>query len=317
MVQKKFKFIQSLWSVAMAALTLFLSSTAVAFAQTSTSGSTTQSQNGIGSGAAGVVIAYLICNGRKRKAIGGWLLYYYMQLYAGFIFVILLLGLGAGFSFDDILLLVELVLASMLLVERFKSQRIFNILRMTFVAQFVFGIINVLILQENMVLGIFPIAISLFSFLYFTFSKRVHIVLVENAWDSKSLYLVEQSVAQKGESMAGKSINVSGFKITVSKPNKVTDLQLYEPYFEGDIEQFNKVLGPPKVVERHDGIMTRQWHFTLKSDTRSEKAFIVEADVVKLVMGHDTANRDIKKWEIHAESSEGAKALFDYFSNIL
>jgi hypothetical protein len=31
----------------------------------------------------GILVAWLICNGAKRSAIGGWLLFFYWQLYAG------------------------------------------------------------------------------------------------------------------------------------------------------------------------------------------------------------------------------------------
>jgi hypothetical protein len=33
--------------------------------------------------APGILIAWLICNGRKRSPVGGWLFFFYWQLYSG------------------------------------------------------------------------------------------------------------------------------------------------------------------------------------------------------------------------------------------
>ena len=41
-------------------------------------------------GLVGALIMYLICSGRKAKEIGGWLLYYYIQLYIGAIFMVVI-----------------------------------------------------------------------------------------------------------------------------------------------------------------------------------------------------------------------------------
>lgn len=41
-------------------------------------------------GLVGAIIMYLICSRRKAKEIGGWLLYYYIQLYIGAIFMVVL-----------------------------------------------------------------------------------------------------------------------------------------------------------------------------------------------------------------------------------
>lgn len=72
-------------------LTVF-NETQLALAESGTTSSSASSQTT--KAPIGLLIAYWICNSRKRKAIGGWLLFYYMQLFIGTAFSILMILLS-------------------------------------------------------------------------------------------------------------------------------------------------------------------------------------------------------------------------------
>ena len=152
----------------------------------------------------GGIIAWIVCNANKRKAIGGWLLFYYWGLYSGIALTILLFF--AGFqnyvpeAFDDparyhlfLLSIVPIfaVLAAQLVVGTIAlSVRIWDVVR---------------VLRWIQILGIFIAAASIaidsksfpdsltFDFLdivsfsvwalYFYKSKRVKHVFKEHDWD--------------------------------------------------------------------------------------------------------------------------------------
>jgi hypothetical protein len=185
---------------------LLLVGTLYAFAQSDTS--TTPKTS---TGAGGVVIAYLICNSRKRYAIGGWLLYFYMQLFGG-----ALISFGVFFTilknfnaelWDDralytlyllsiipayVATFAELTVGSLLISKRFRNPQTVNWLRITFVGSFVFALIGLLIdsahWPESVAFDFFPLIGSALWFLYFTRSKRVDLVFRQANWDPNVMY---------------------------------------------------------------------------------------------------------------------------------
>lgn len=162
-------------------------------------------------GAGGVVIAYLICNSMKRHAIGGWLLYFYMQLFGGTLISFgLLFAILKNFNaefWDDLSLyslyllstipayvatFAEVTVGSMLLSKRFRNPQTVNWLRIAFVASFVFALISLLIdsahWPESVALDFLPLLVSIFWFFYFTRSTRVRLVFKERNWDPNYMY---------------------------------------------------------------------------------------------------------------------------------
>lgn len=169
-----------------------------------------------GSVAAGVLITYWICNSRKHHAIGGWLLYFYIQLYGGALFSLLIFfTIFQNFNpeiWDDkalytlylistvpsyISILGQVSVASMLLSKRFRNVQTVNWLRIFFVVSFVFSLIGLLIdsthWPKNASLNFLPLIVSAFWFLYFTFSKRVDLVFKQANWDPKAMYPLSTS----------------------------------------------------------------------------------------------------------------------------
>jgi len=195
-------------------LLILLNEAPLALAESGSSSPSTSSQTT--SAPIGLLITYWICNGQKRKAIGGWLLFYYMQLFGSAAVWILVtissmdtlaenlnLTNWSGETMRyflyilsiipaDILLIVELVFGSMLLSRKFRNRKVYNVLRIIFAAQFGFGIISYLIDSsywvENVISDVLPIVISAFWFLYFTLSKRIKMVFIENTWNPDIVY---------------------------------------------------------------------------------------------------------------------------------
>ena len=181
----------------------------MAQAQSSPSSNTTT-----GSGAIGILIAYWICNSRKRQAIGGWLLYYYLQLFCGALFsFVILFGSLRNFNaqlWNDsslytlyllstiptyITLLAELTVAGFLLSTRFRKPKIVDTLRIVFVLSFVFSVVALIIdashWPDNVAINFLPMFVSALWFFYFTRSKRVHLVLRQNDWNPGVFYPFE------------------------------------------------------------------------------------------------------------------------------
>jgi uncharacterized membrane protein YhaH (DUF805 family) len=151
-----------------------------------------------------------ICNSRKRKAIGGWLLFYYIQLFGGVIFSVLfllaLLTIGTWreniISFVyNVVLIIEVIWASMLLSKKFRNLEYYNFLRITLLAQFMLGLVAFLGYGSGNILMIIG---SVFWFLYFTWSKRVELVFIENKWnpDTFNSKMANESV-KKSRGFAG------------------------------------------------------------------------------------------------------------------
>ena len=204
-------------------LITILSETQLALAESGTTSTSTSSQ--ATKAPIGILIAWWICNSRKRKAIGGWLLYYYMQLFVGTAFAILMILISLGtlgenlnianwgnetmqyFLYiisvipSDILLVVELVFGSMLLSKKFRNRKFYNLLRITIAASFGFGLIGFIIdsnyWPENIALDVLPMIGSAPWFLYFTYSKRVKFVFIENKWNPDVMYPPKENTARK------------------------------------------------------------------------------------------------------------------------
>lgn len=178
----------------------------LAFAQ---SDSSTVSKTSAGAG--GALVTYLICNSQKRRPIGGWLLYFYIQLYGGALISLVILS-GVRKNFDPtiwedkalftlylistipsyIAMLAEVLVGSMLLAKRFKNPQTVNSLRIVLAASFVFGLLGLLIdsahWPKNVAMDLLPAAMSLLWFFYFTKSTRVRLVFKEGNWDSNIMY---------------------------------------------------------------------------------------------------------------------------------
>jgi len=169
----------------------------------------------------GVAIVALICYKAQKRAIGGWLLYYYIQLYGG----TLILGIISLASISnyypqnwadkslytlyllstiptDIANIFEIIVASFLLSKRFRKSSTVNILRAAFAFEFIFSIIGIFInlahWKENVpsasdILGILWPGIWFF---YFTFSKRVDSVFRKTDWDYSSFSTQNQLIGK-------------------------------------------------------------------------------------------------------------------------
>lgn len=205
----------ALFAMAISLLTIF-NETQLALAESGTTSTSTSSQTTTTGPTIGLLIAWWICSSRKRNAIGGWLLYYYMQLFVGTAFAILMILVSLGTLAENlnianwdnetmqyflyvisvvpsgILLIVELVFGSMLLSKKFRNRKFYNFLRITMAASFTFRLIGLLIdsnyWPENIAFDILPIIGSMLWFLYFTYSKRVKFVFIENKWDPNVMY---------------------------------------------------------------------------------------------------------------------------------
>ena len=79
----------SSWFSLFAYFLIFMSGTRLTLAESDTTDFSTLSQAPTGAPIVGIITTWAICNARKHKAIGGWLLYYYMQLFGGIVFFIL------------------------------------------------------------------------------------------------------------------------------------------------------------------------------------------------------------------------------------
>lgn len=142
----------------------------------------------------------------RKRAIGGWLLYYYCCLYAGIIFTILtsvtfindlnpsdwpdktlyLLYLASTIP-SNVVLIIEVIFATRLLLKKKRTLSNVNILRYILIAAAVFNLIGVVIdakyFEDSIILSVWGLITSIIWCMYFYFSKRVLWVLVENRWD--------------------------------------------------------------------------------------------------------------------------------------
>ena len=154
--------------------------------------------------APGGIIAWIICNGRKRNPIGGWLLFYYWQLWSGLLisaafFAINIQSYVPG-NFDTgllfarflsstvpvlLLLLVQLVVATMLL--SFRTSDMLRLLRWTLVAEVVAVAVGAAIdakyYPDNIGFSALALIQETLWMLYFFKSTRVRHVFDSQDWE--------------------------------------------------------------------------------------------------------------------------------------
>ena len=199
-------------------LFFLLSQTSLALAQSDTS----TAPKG-GAGVAGTVIMYLICNSSKRRAIGGWLLYYYIQLYAGALISLAFVleglknfnpDLWSDKSLYSLYLLstvpaylatlTEVIVGSMLLRIRLRNTRTLDWLRAVLLISFIFAAISLVIdflhWPDSVTLDLVPLFTSILWFLYFTKSRRVALVFKQANWDANVMYPLAPGTETKGVS---------------------------------------------------------------------------------------------------------------------
>lgn len=156
-----------------------------------------------GSGA--LWVAFAIAYFTRRQAFGGWLLYYYLQLYGTVAITALLsavMGLNlASSGWEDkalyslflisvlpyyLLKAAEIIIASALFLRKYRLQKLVNYLRLTILGQIVASGISLFIdyshFPDDLGLTVLILLFSIIWFLYFTNSFRVHWVLTHPEW---------------------------------------------------------------------------------------------------------------------------------------
>jgi len=153
------------------------------------------------------LIVIILCVARRKKEIGGWLLYYYVQLYSGAIFSIILLmfssqnylpatwGGATGLYFlfllstipNIMILFIELIYA-----ERLRKSRNFVHIRpLRIVLWFHLGfavlglLIDLMAFQDNVPLAVIGLIFPTIWLPYFYYSKRVNKVFRTHDWIAK------------------------------------------------------------------------------------------------------------------------------------
>lgn len=209
-----------------------------------------QSQNTstskIGGPIAGAVIAWAICYRARKKPIGGWLLYYYLQLYIGFIFIALMTLVSienyTPANWDDSSLytlylistipvdighFAEVVIASLLLTAKFRNKITVNWLRGVFGYLFVFSLLGLLIdfshWPESITYEFIGLAWPIVWFFYFTKSRRVGLVFKMQKWDFNKFVsnigddrIIEKTNGNDGEAKSQESMST----ITINEIKK-------------------------------------------------------------------------------------------------
>lgn len=153
----------------------------------------------------GGLIAWAVCNGRKRQQIGGWLLFYYWQLYSGAVMTVLFLAMGfqsyVPESYDDpgkyhlflassvpvlVFFCVQLAVGTMLISVR--TWDMLKLLRWTICAELVAALIGAVIdanyFPDSLPFDFFTIVPGILWLAYFFRSQRVGHVFKSHDWDT-------------------------------------------------------------------------------------------------------------------------------------
>jgi hypothetical protein len=153
----------------------------------------------------GGLIAWWVCNGRKRQQIGGWLLFYYWQLYGGALMTVLFFTMGfqsyVPESYDDpgkyhlflvsfvpliVLFCVQLAVATMLISVR--TWDMLTLLRWIICAELVAAvtgaIIDVNYFPDSLPFDFMTIVPEVLWLAYFFRSRRVAHVFKSHDWDA-------------------------------------------------------------------------------------------------------------------------------------
>jgi hypothetical protein len=153
----------------------------------------------------GAIVAWIICNARKRNAIGGWLLFYFWQLYGTLLISVVFFALNIQSyvpeNFDSgtrftlflcaavpgfMLFLAQTVAATIAIGVQTRDMLILlrTILGLQIVAGIIASVIYGLYFPDNEVLAIFLLVQESLWFLYFLKSNRVRHVFVLHDWES-------------------------------------------------------------------------------------------------------------------------------------
>jgi len=220
---KKKNYISSLLSI----LLFFFSGIWSIFAQSNTSTTSTTTPP------IWLLILYRICNSQKHKAIGGWLLFYYITLFGSVTFSLIELFSSLGnYDFGSLLyifaMITQLVFACILLSKKFRNHKFYNYLKITLIITLVVKVIIILIDISS-----YPDFIRLDTIqtlwwwallLYFLYSKRVKMVFIDNKRKPEELFPKGSKNYSEPIKWKDKIVNV-----TISKEEIWTTAE-----FEGD-----------------------------------------------------------------------------------
>jgi hypothetical protein len=183
-------------------------------------------------GAAFWVMLAIVYLSRKR-AIGGWLLYYYFSLYGGALLAIVISIAATKYispsEWDDKILyflylvstipfyamiILQIIFATKLLFKKRRNLRNVNMLRYILVATIVVCLMDVFVdaeyFNENIALSVFGLIISIICCMYFYFAKRVRWVLIENRWDYDEFAdpLIKDTVSEVVKNKIDKTVTI-------------------------------------------------------------------------------------------------------------
>ncbi len=152
----------------------------------------------------GFLIAWLICNGRKRSPIGGWLFFFYWQLYSGLLISAAFFAMNIQSyvpeNFDNprlyvlflassvpelVLFAVKCAVGTLLLSAR--TWDMLKLLRWVMVAELAAAglgaVIDALYFPDNLGLSFLTIVPNLLWLVYFFRSERVRHIFLLQDWD--------------------------------------------------------------------------------------------------------------------------------------
>ncbi len=156
-----------------------------------------------GAGLPGALLMWWICSRRKEQPIGGWLLYFYINLYVGGAVGLALIALSlknyvpaAGVSPSlywlwviavapsQVLLIAQVVIGSILLKKR--EWKWVNYLRLAFALDVAFALLAIFIdqahFEDNLIFDFLVLGVSTIWLLYFWRSVRVRRVFKTRDW---------------------------------------------------------------------------------------------------------------------------------------
>lgn len=160
-----------------------------------------------GVGGGGLLIMWYICHRRRHNPIGGWLLFYYIQLYLGALFSLLIVAASLEYyspsSWDDsglyaislissvpqlVLVAAQVAVATALLKVR--SWRLVSYLKGVLAALIAFGLLSLALdyghFPDAVLLDLYSLIWPLIWLPYFSVSKRVRSVFQTKDWEITS-----------------------------------------------------------------------------------------------------------------------------------
>lgn len=156
-----------------------------------------------------LLILFLTCFLTRKKAMGGWLLFYFISIFLSalvwLVFVIPSLFLLVPSSWNDMgkyalymvmvvpnytLFWAQICVSIMLILKRYRDWKYVNYLRIALISQMIFLLIllpiDMRFFRESAVFDIVGLVYPMIWLLYFTFSKRVRSVYEKKDWGLKS-----------------------------------------------------------------------------------------------------------------------------------